>query len=433
MRRLLLLVLSGLCAAAVTTATAAQSSSSAGATLFDEVWTTINESSWEGSFGAVDWAALRTELRPKAIAALSSDDARAVVDELLVRLKRSHFALLSSSVSASDDLALRGEATVDLDVRVLGRDIVITRYRPAANTQAIGNGIDPAGPLSGRKIMSINGRNLMPAPGEPPLTTWRRVNAALHGSDGSRMVLELDGGAKLMLTRSIPNGVRVQFSNLSPMRVRVDQQLVKSPAGRDVGVIEFNIWMAQINQPVANAIDQFRKNDGIVIDLRGNPGGLAAMISGIAGHFIDTPDLLGTMRTRQVAQLKFTVNPRTSTEDGRTVKPYSGPVAIIVDEMTASASECFAGALQDLGRVRVFGRTSMGAALPASTKRLSNGDVLEYVVGDFLTSKGRSLEGGGVVPDEIQPLSIASLAAGKDDALAAALAWIDRQAGAIRR
>ena len=65
-------------------------------------------------------------------------------------------------------------------------------------------------------------------------------------------------------------------------------------------------------------------------------------------------------------------------------------------------------------------------ALPASTRRLVNGDVLEYAVGDFLTSRGRSLEGAGVVPDDAQPLSIATLASGVDAPLAAALAWIDR-------
>ena len=210
------------------------------------------------------------------------------------------------------------------------------------------------------------------------------------------------------------------------MRARVDAHEQRTPAGRRAGVIAFNIWMAQVDAPIAAAVDTFRAADGLVIDLRGNPGGLAAMIMGVAGHVVDQPELLGTMRTRQVPQLKFVVNPRRSTPDGRTVTPYGGPVAVLVDEMTASASECFAGALQDLGRVRVFGRTSMGQALPASTRRLVNGDVLEYAVGDFLTSRGRSLEGAGVVPDDAQPLSIATLASGVDAPLAAALAWIDR-------
>ena len=55
----------------------------------------------------------------------------------------------------------------------------------------------------------------------------------------------------------------------------------------------------------------------------------------------------------------------------------------------------------------MFGRQTMGQALPAMTKRLPNGDVLMYAIGDFVTSTGQRLEGEGVIPDEIVPLSIA--------------------------
>lgn len=431
MRRLLLLLF---CAAAVSATTAAQSPAPAptvGLALFDEVWKTINDSFYDPTFGGLDWAGVRDELRPRAAAASSTDAARAVINEMLARLKRSHFALLSSSASADDDMVLKGEATVDVDVRIVGGDVVITRDGQSMSGQ-VETRTGTVGRLAGRTILTIDGRRMVPASGTPTLTSWRRVNAALHGPVGSTAVMELDGGGRVSLPRHLPQGVRVQFSNLPPMRVRVDQYLAKTPAGRGVGVIGFNIWMAQVDQPVASAVDMFRDSAGLIFDLRGNPGGLAGMISGMAGHILERADLLGTMRMRQVPQLKFTVNPRTSTSDGRVVKPFGGPVAILIDEMTASASECFAGGLQDLGRARIFGRASMGQALPASTKRLANGDVLEYVIGDFLTSAGRSLEGAGVVPDEIQPLSLASLAAGRDDPLRAALAWIDRESGRIR-
>ena len=148
------------------------------------------------------------------------------------------------------------------------------------------------------------------------------------------------------------------------------------------------------------------------------------MMRGLSGHFVDRPLVLGRMQTRQ-AELSFIVNPRTSTSDGRTVKPFSGPVAILIDELTGSTSETFAGGLQSLGRVKVFGRPSMGQALPALTRRLPNGDVLMYAVGDFVTSTGKRLEGDGVIPDTMVPLSIKALAAGKDEPLDAALRWFD--------
>jgi carboxyl-terminal processing protease len=69
----------------------------------------------------------------------------------------------------------------------------------------------------------------------------------------------------------------------------------------------------------------------------------------------------------------------------------------------------------------------MGQALPALTKRLPSGDVLMYGIGDFVTSTGKRLEGAGVIPDELLPISTAALAAGHDEALAAAMRWIDKQ------
>jgi len=60
--------------------------------------------------------------------------------------------------------------------------------------------------------------------------------------------------------------------------------------------------------------------------------------------------------------------------------------------MTGSTSECFAASLQSIGRVRVFGRPTMGQALAAVTKRLADGDVFMYALGDFVTSTGRRVE-----------------------------------------
>lgn len=401
---------------------AAPSAQTSSAALFDEVWTTINDAYYDPTFGGLNWAAVRDELRPKAVASTSIDETHKIINEMLGRLGRSHFALLPAGGSSSE-YALRGSANVEIDVRPLDGGVVVTRVTP--NSAAARSGL-----LPGQRIISIDGRPIRSSPGESPLNLWRRANAVLHGSRDSMAAIDVttpDGRTlNLKALRTAEIGETVQFSNLPPVHVRVEEHMAQTPKDKRVGVIAFNIWMAQVNEPIAAAVDTYRSADGLVIDLRGNPGGLAGMIVGLAGQFIDTPALIGTMRTRQVPKLEFIANPRRATLDGRSVKPFAGPVAIIVDEMSASASECFTGGLQDLGRVRVFGRTSMGAALPASTKRLSNGDVLEYVVGDFLTSKGRSLEGSGVVPDEIQPLSIASLARGEDAPLVAALAWIDK-------
>jgi C-terminal processing protease CtpA/Prc len=80
-----------------------------------------------------------------------------------------------------------------------------------------------------------------------------------------------------------------------------------------------------------------------------------------------------------------------------------------------------------VGRVKVFGETSAGAVLPATTKTLPNGDSLLYAIGDFKTATGELLEGRGVVPDVPVALTRAALLKDGDPALKAAVDWITAQ------
>lgn len=393
---------------------------------FDQAWATINETFYDPAFGGVDWVAVRDELRPRAVAAESAEGARDVIRAMLARLGRSHFALLSGT---SEDDKLPGEAVVPIDVRVTDAGALVTRVRVTPG--------DARGLRAGQVLLSIDDWRVpsVAAPGDrdlraPRLDAWRAINRRLHGAAGSAVRLRVRDRTgderEVRVGREVAPGELVSFGNLPTLRVQVEAREERSPAGRRVGVIAFGLWMAAINLPVARAVDDYRSADGLVIDLRGNPGGLADMMRGIAGHIVDEPVLLGRMRMRSLPNpLEFKANPRRSTPDGRSVVPFAGRVAVLVDELTASTSECFAGGLQSLGRVRVFGRQTSGQALPALTKRLPNGDALMYVVGDFVTSAGRPLEGEGVVPDEVVALTPEAFATSRDPDLEAALRWLD--------
>jgi carboxyl-terminal processing protease len=421
--RRVLAVLVGL-ALASAPAPRAQDWRTAAVRSFDDVWQTINDTFPDPAFGGLDWAAVARELRPGVEAAATPDDARDVIRRMLARLNRSHFVLLSTSPAE----ALRGPADVPADVRITADGALITRV---TNDAAARDGLAP-----GQVILSIDGTDTAAlvgrADGADPRTrrlhAWRLVTQRLSGADGSRAALVVRGAdgvrRELEIERAVAPGDVVTLGNLPPLRVAFERREARTPQGRRAGVIWFSVWMTAVSDPFEKAIDAYRSADGLVIDLRGNPGGLAAMMRGLAGHVIDTPLLLGTMHTRQ-ADLSFIVNPRLATSDGRAVRPFAGPVALLVDELTGSTSETFAGALQSLGRARVFGRPTMGQALPAFTKPLPNGDVLMYAVGDFMTSSGKRIEGDGVIPDEVLELSAPALAGGHDEPLEAALRWID--------
>ena len=409
-----------------------------GIETFDAAWTIVRDTHFDSAYNGVDWNAVRTELRPRAEAAKTTGELRGVITAMLSRLGQSHFALVPSSAeSAAKDGSGDpggGSATPGFDLRLVGTDILVTGV-------AREGGAARAGVKPGWRLTAIAGRPVKDLLQRLPaglndrlrgLEAWRLIQSRLRGYEGSAIELAFEDGAGAPVQRSVTrqpeHGQPVTVGSLPTMFVRVEDAEYKTPGGRRAGLIGFNVWMPVVDGLFQKAVDRFRDADGIIIDLRGNPGGLAAMLMGISGHFVSERRPLGIMKTRST-ELRFVVNPREVDAESRAVSVYSGPVAIVVDAMSGSASECFTGGMQSIGRARVFGQTTMGQALPALFDKLPNGDILIHAYGDFVTADGTRLEGRGVIPDQELPLRREDLLAGRDRSLEAALAWIDTAAG----
>jgi carboxyl-terminal processing protease len=401
------------------------------AETFDAAWTIIKNTHFDTTMNGLNWEAVRDELRPRAAAAKTPAELRAIIRDMLGRLGLSHFALLPSGGDATADASAgSGDTSGDsgIELRLIQRDLVVTHVDADLAAQ-----VHPGWRIT--QIGSAKVTDLLKGVPEADnerlqkVEAWRIAQTRLRGPAGStvNVVFENAQGAPVTvsLQRRPETGSPVTVGNLPTMYVRVEREKKSTPSGGSVGVIGFNVWMTAVDPEFQRAMDEYRRTDGIIVDLRGNPGGLAAMLMGISGHFLNERVTLGTMKTRD-SEFRFVANPRLVTANGDRVQPFAGPVAILVDSMTGSASECFAGGMQSLGRARIFGQTSMGQALPALFDRLPNGDVLIHAYGDFVTSTGMRLEGRGVIPDEPVPLEPADLLAGRDRTMDAALAWIDR-------
>jgi carboxyl-terminal processing protease len=400
------------------------------AETFDAVWTIVRESHFDPAFDRAQWDRARDELRPKAVGARTPGEFRAVVAELLGRLGLSHFAVIPGAPDGPSDSSDLG-AQPGFDVRLIGRQLVVTHVDPDGPAAAAG--VRAGWILDRVGAVQMSGLLGGIAESTPPriaqLEAWKIAITRLRGPAHSALDATFTDGSGTAVTKHIERrferGEPVTVGSLPTMFVRVSSSLVPTPHGAHAGVIGFNVWMTAVDREFQLAIDRFRRADGIVIDLRGNPGGLAAMIMGLSGHFFSEPATLGVMTTKGAQSLRFNANPRLVNAAGERVDAYGGPVAILVDGLTGSASECFTGGMQSLGRARVFGQTSMGQALPALFDRLPNGDVLIHAWGDFVTGTGVRIEGRGVVPDEPVDLTRDALLAGHDLPLERALAWID--------
>ncbi len=408
-----------------------------GLETFDAVWTIVRDTHFDKSFNGVDWDAARAEFRPKAAAAATPTELRAVIHTMLGRLGQSHFSVLPGSAASASD-GPTGSATPGFDFRIVGHDVLVTEVEP-------GSGAATAGIRPGWRLTAIGDKpvsDLLKRLDETPddrirgLEAWRALHGRLRGPEGAELALAFEDGGNTPVRQTIARwqqpGQPVTVGGLPTMFVEVTNQARQTPGGRPVGVIGFNVWMTAIDRPFQLAVDEHRAAGGIVIDLRGNPGGLAGMMMGIAGHFVAEPKSLGVMKSRD-NELKFPVNPRLVNAEGKRVATYDGPVAILVDSLSASASECFTGGMQSLRRVRVFGERTMGAALPSQFDKLPNGDLFIHATADFVTGDGTRLEGRGVIPDEIVPLTRAALLGGRDPVLEAALRWVDTQPPVARK
>jgi len=409
---------------------------------FDEAWRIIAETHYDPEFGGLDWDAVRDELRPRAEQATTVFELRLLINDMIARLGLSHFALWPREALGA--FGPEGEEDVDREASggsgLPGFETMMVGDAFVVSAVDAGGSAGSAGVRTGwvvSRIGEIDVAERLELMTEHVEGFKARVEAQramarlLSGPPGSDVEIGFLDGADAARTVTVgrrrPQGSMSRFGNLPPLLAELDYEIVEPDLDITVGVIRFNIWLPVLAPQFDVALDSMRHADGVVLDLRGNPGGLGGMVMGIGGHFVDENVSLGTMRMRDT-ELQFMTNPRRVSPNGEPVEPFAGPLAILMDNTSASTSEVFAGGMQAIGRARIFGQRSMGAVLPSLMDRLPNGDILQHAVADFIvTATGERLEGRGVVPDEEIEVIRADLLAGRDPALEAALTWIVRQ------
>lgn len=393
---------------------------------FDQVWETIRDRHFDPAYNGTDWNAVREKYRPLVEAAETRDQSRAAISGAISELRQSHFGIIPREDyermerPGEESSKADGPGSAGIHARSDGTHAWVVAVDP-------GSAAEKAGIMAGWRIDAVD-----ETPITPLIEVFGRsykgitrdafaslnINSRLNGRLGERRKLKLHDGKRsrvVTLTLDAPVGTPVTVMSLPDFYLTRDARTLSS----GVGYISFSVYMdPKLVVWFGERVQEFGGSNapGLIIDLRGNPGGIGAMAMGMGNWLVDKPNLkLGTLSTRTV-NLNFVLNPQ--------LRPFKGPVAVLVDEMSMSTSEIMAGGLQDIGRARVFGRPTPGMALPSVVVPLPNGDRFQYAQANYVSADGVALEGFGLTPDELIPIDPAALRAGQDPVIEAAEKWI---------
>ena len=390
----------------------------------DFVWTTINERYYDPTFHGVDWNAVRARYEPLALAAKDDEAFWDVLDKMTGELRDAH-----TRVESPRRVALRDHdqtITLGFSFVPIGDKLVVNSVN--RDSDAWWAGVRP-----GMAVETIAG---VPAKEE-----YERLKAdtRLDSTERSRHARALrrllsggEPGSKVAFTFERADGTRFD-TTLSRRRISTAAGEMHRVLPSGFGYLRFTQWTIPATVRALSGLDALAKTPGLVIDLRGNPGGSAHAVNMMLERFFRSRTELGRVITRtgkpvslffgavEIIKLKQVV------EGSRDA--YTGPVVIIVDAQSASASELFSGTMQAAGRAKIVGEPSCGCLLGfLGYAHVPGGADLAYSEVGFVLSNGKRIEGEGVIPDVPVPATLADLRMSRDRALEEAQAALAQMA-----
>jgi len=232
-----------------------------------------------------------------------------------------------------------------------------------------------AGVRTGDVIVEVDGRDVRRSPLEA-------IVRAIRGPEGTEVRVGIRRGAE---------PVRRLTLRRARIRVPVVTSRVITSGGRRVGYVRLAEFDRGAGGQLREAVEGLRGRDvaGIVLDLRGDPGGLVDEAVEVSGVFLPRGSDVVTIEGLHRGRTTLRTDDRPATDL---------PLVVLVDRNSASASEIVGGALRDNDRARLVGTRTFGKALVQTTRPLRNGGALRYTSARYRTPDGLDINRRGLQP-----------------------------------
>jgi carboxyl-terminal processing protease len=302
-----------------------------------------------------------------------------------------------------DDLAELKKADSGQYVGI-GLEIEIAHGQIKVVALTEGGPAEAAGIVAGDGIMSIDGTAVSGL-------RISEVAKRMRGEPGSVVKLGLVGQAKPSLRE-----VRVPRTPLHRATVKMR---MAAPGLAWIRISEFEgATLSDLNAALKN-VGAAGEPQGLILDMRNDPGGLITAAVGVATAFLPIDTILFSARGRMPGtNSEVSANERyyrtAGKPDGLAGLPEwtrRVPMAVLVNGASASSAELVAGALQDHGRAKVYGSQTFGKGSIQMVLPLGTDSAVKLTVARYFTPNGREIQGQGIMPDVIVPSAADSSAA----------------------
>ena len=360
---------------------------------FESVWHTVKDKYYDPKLNGVNWQAVRAAYEPQVLSAETDDRYWELLDKMTGELKDSHTRVHGPKLVAQ----LR-----DQETHSLGLGFVEMNNALIVTTAHIES--DPwwAGVRPGMTIKTIDG--------EPAMARYQRLKTEVRDAStpwararyAQRNIVAGDPDSKISMTFIRTDGSEIN-ATMKRRKFRVPPEMTQRVLPSGFGYLRFSNFVGSMQGNILQAINSMKEGPGMIIDLRNNGGGSMGMSSTLISKFLSESHQGARLLTRsgKPVTLAFIDTMKMAPElIGDKATAYTKPLVILTNEASASASELFTSALQDVGRATVIGQRTCGCALGyLGYADLPGGGQLAYSELGFVSFKGRRIEGDGVQPD----------------------------------
>lgn len=374
---------------------------------FEEVWQTINEKYYDARFHGVDWNAVRKRYQARVAETDDEKDFYALLDRMVGELRDSHTRVYSP-LQRQQQLKFRRTSAGIIVRKIEGKSVVAS---VALDSEAARAGIK-----AGMIVRRIDGQTI-----DKALAKAREE----IGASSSEYALEMRAFSKIFAGEP-ETTLKLELIELGGKAFTVTlrrRTLASKPSvsarllDSGVAYLRLSGFVETLENEIKQTLERFKDVPAMILDLRDNGGGDGEMGLRFAGNFFAREITVANLVTR-TGKPPIPEMPMILHTGGKTKPVYSRPLAVLINEGTASTSELIAAAMQEQNRATIFGTRSCGCVLAfLDYKKLKSGGFLTMSEFGFVTAKKRTLEGNGVTPDKIVPPTVKDVADGRDAAI----------------